>query len=174
MQRTVFWKTLYLLLKLMWLTWNNKGKVVLCSWASVGISVPAFSLNIFKNQVRNLTVSCSWWCKPPPATLDVQRGPDWLCFWSHFPQSCPGGSPCFTGERRQDTSWCYSLAFILFYFLSIVNLQCCVSFRCTAKWFSYVYIYMYMISDSFPFYVTTTATAGPCCLPVSYIAVCTC
>ena len=37
----------------------------------------------------------------------------------------------------------------LFYW-SIVDLQCCVSFRCTAKRFSYIYIYIYSFSDSFP------------------------
>ena len=33
---------------------------------------------------------------------------------------------------------------------SIVNLQCCVSFKCTAKGFSYIYIFTYSFSDSFP------------------------
>ena len=35
-----------------------------------------------------------------------------------------------------------------FFNWSIVNLQCCVSFKCTAKGFSYTYIYSF--SDSFP------------------------
>ena len=35
----------------------------------------------------------------------------------------------------------------LIYFFTKYNLQCCVSFRCTAKWFSYIYIYY--SSDSF-------------------------
>ena len=33
---------------------------------------------------------------------------------------------------------------------SIVDLQCCVSFRCTAKWFSYTYTYIHSFSNSFP------------------------
>ena len=33
---------------------------------------------------------------------------------------------------------------ILSFYWSIVDLQCCVSFRCTAEWFSYIYTYMYM------------------------------
>ena len=41
---------------------------------------------------------------------------------------------------------------------SIVDLQCCVSFRYTAKWFSYTYIYIYIhiFSDSFPLYIFCT------------------
>ena len=35
----------------------------------------------------------------------------------------------------------YFCLFIYFYW-SIVDLQCCVSFRCTAKWFSFIYIYI--------------------------------
>ena len=33
---------------------------------------------------------------------------------------------------------------------SIVDLQCCVSFRCTAKWLSYTYTYIHCFSNSFP------------------------
>ena len=38
--------------------------------------------------------------------------------------------------------------FILFW--SIVDLQCCISFRCTAKWFSYTYTHIRSFSDYFP------------------------
>ena len=50
--------------------------------------------------------------------------------------------------------------FIIFFFFwifktilknwSIVKLQCCVSFRYTAKWFSYTHKYVYSFSDSVP------------------------
>ena len=33
---------------------------------------------------------------------------------------------------------------------SIVDLQCCVRFGCTAKWFSYTYTYIHSFLDSFP------------------------
>ena len=39
--------------------------------------------------------------------------------------------------------------FFKFYWI-IVDLQCCVSFRCTAKWFSYTYTYIHSFSDPFP------------------------
>ena len=41
------------------------------------------------------------------------------------------------------------LNFILYW--SIVDLQCCVNFRCTAKWFSYTYTYTHSIFFSFFF-----------------------
>ena len=44
--------------------------------------------------------------------------------------------------------------FILFYW-SIVDLQCCFSFTCTAKWFNYIYTYIHSFSDSFLIYVIT-------------------
>jgi len=121
---TAFWKALYLLLKQMWLTWNDKRN---SSWARQGMSGPAFSLNIFKNEVRNLSFLQLAVQAPPAAPEGSRNG----CFLSRFPQSCPAGSPCFTGERRQHTSWCYSLVFI--YFISTVTLQCYVRFRCIAK-----------------------------------------
>ena len=41
----------------------------------------------------------------------------------------------------------YVLIFVLFFnyifYWSIVDLQCCVSFRCTAKWISYTYTYIH-------------------------------
>ena len=41
------------------------------------------------------------------------------------------------------------------YFWSIVDLQCCISFRCTAKWISYIYIHIYPFFLTFFFPCTT-------------------
>ena len=65
------------------------------------------------------------------------------------------------------------LVFFLFFNWSVVDLQCFVSFRCTAKWFSYVYVYVHfhvlfhggLLQDIE--YSSLGSTVGPCYL--SYI-----
>ena len=72
------------------------------------------------------------------------------------------------------------LVFLYKFFLTVVEFQCCVSFRCTAKWFSYTYICIYIlfhilfhysllqdIEYSFLCY-----TVWPCCLSILYVVVC--
>ena len=55
------------------------------------------------------------------------------------------------------------------------NLQCHVSFRCTAKWFSYTYLCIYSLSF-FPYrilwsieYTSLCYTVGPCWFSISYL-----
>ena len=71
--------------------------------------------------------------------------------------------------------------FLNFFYWSIVDLESCVSFRCTAKYISYTYTYICSLSDSFPIQslhsteqISLCYTVGPCCLSILYIVVCIC
>ena len=44
--------------------------------------------------------------------------------------------------------------FLLFYW-HVVDLQCCVTFRCTAKWFSYIYIFFFRFFSHISYYKIT-------------------
>ena len=66
----------------------------------------------------------------------------------------------------------YLLPYLIFILYgSLVDLQCYVSFRYTAKWFSYTYTYIHSFSDCFPIQIITEYwvvfpfyTVGPCWL----------
>ena len=48
------------------------------------------------------------------------------------------------------TSFCSFIFKIFILLWSIVDLQYCISFKCTSKRFSCTYTYIYSFSDSFP------------------------
>ena len=87
------------------------------------------------------------------------------------------------GEQRARDLTCVSpfLKNLLIYLFSwsIVDLQRCVSFRCTAQWFSFIYIYVYiyiLFQILFLYrllqnivYSFWCCTVGPCWLPILYI-----
>ena len=54
---------------------------------------------------------------------------------SHGQRSLAGYCPC--GHRELDMTECTSNS-------NIDDLQCCITFRCTVKWFSYICMYTYM------------------------------
>ena len=64
-----------------------------------------------------------------------------------------GGLSCFTPYDsvlfESFAVRMYSFLYLKF-FWNIVDLPCCVSFRYTAKWISYMYMYIHSLSDSFP------------------------
>ena len=64
------------------------------------------------------------------------------------------------------------------FYWSIVNLQCCISFKCIAKWFSCTYIlfqilFHYRLLQDIE-YSYLCCTVSSCCLPILYIVVCKC
>ena len=84
----------------------------------------------------------------------------------------------FFATSCEEFSCFFSFPLASFSNRSRVDLQCCVSFCCTAKWFSYTYIYSF--SYSFPLllqeieYSSLCYTVGPCCLSILYIVGCIC
>ena len=58
-------------------------------------------------------------------------------------------------SHDQDSPFFSPLVLIFILYWCMVDLQCCVSFRCTAKWFSYAYTYIHSFSISFPVQVIT-------------------
>ena len=80
---------------------------------------------------------------PNRISLKTQNGASWLTVFSDI----------LRGELSQriltkSTTFFFNLIFISYW--SIVDLQCYVSFRCTAKWFSYTYTYIHSFKNSFP------------------------
>ena len=83
---------------------------------------------------------------------------------------------CYTSLSHFNTNMLWLLK--KFYW-SMIDIQCCVNFYCTAKWFSFTYIYIpfyilfhYGLSQDAE-YSSLCYTVGPCCLryAMTYISV---
>ena len=85
-------------------------------------------------------------------------------------------------QLLQNTGYILCVVQCIFFFnWNIVDLQCCIGFRCTAQWFSYTYIYIYFFQILFPYrllqnieYSSLCYTVGPCWLSILYIVGCIC
>ena len=73
-------------------------------------------------------VACAFWAFEPRVTSEPRLiSPRWL-----------------HGEQQLSLCLLFFHSFIHFY-CSVVDFQCCISFRCTAKWFSYIRVYIYIL-----------------------------
>ena len=96
-----------------------------------------------------------WSHTVPPGTVSQQLEHSWV-FWKTtsvqtrlFPLR---EEPCASSESS------YSLTLFLYlinFYWSTIDVQCCVSFCCTAKWISYTYTYTHSFLDSIPIQVIT-------------------
>ena len=72
--------------------------------------------------------------------------------WNHLKESRINGQCLLPLRSEVGVYWWGGrlIHFTLFSYCSIFDLQCCISFTCTAKWFSYTYTYIFPFSNSFP------------------------
>ena len=97
-------------------------------------------------------------------------GGRWTKAWRQRRRSKEVRAEFFWTSERQFSTWAAHWNFLLFHFLktfhwSRVDLQRCVSFRCTAKWITYTCTGIHSFSDYFPRYAVTEYWVE---LPVRY------
>ena len=82
----------------------------------------------------------------------LQRPPG-LIWLSITPSNLFSRTVFWNGWLDPALCWLKTLCFFLFlinFYWSIVDLQCCVSFGCTAKWIRHTYTYIHSFKNSFP------------------------
>ena len=115
------------------------------------------------------------------SSIVVGQANIWMNKWRLISLDCSEGvplaflkptySPVLTWQSGSSASLLLSLM-LEFFFFNVVDLQWCVSFRCTAKWFRYIYmcvcvcVYICSFSDSFPSWLLQNVEYSSLCCAV--------
>ena len=94
--------------------------------------------------------------------------------WFKYYQKGPGSSSHFSSWDCLSSALNLTYLFLILYW-SIVNLQCCVSFMCTAKWVHYAYLFFFRLFSHIDYYRVhgpLCYTVGHCWLSILHIVVC--
>ena len=102
--------------------------------------------------LKPFCLACRWLTSPCVFTCSLLSAHLCLHFFSLLDSSYtfpPYNPKSGIGRSYGSSVFQFSLIFILY--CSTLDLQYCVSFRCTAKWFSYTYTHIHLFQILFPY-----------------------